>query len=181
MWRRLTTPHSDTANVFLSQEVPDLDQGAALLDDHVDGEMGVHGTHFVPETLQWHKSMRGKQNWCWNNRQGQPEACTGFITGPTETSISELSPKWLPWSCSGRGCRWCGLWPTPSCFPTIYPHEAEEKKKKKKSTAAQITCMKQVLKQSAHMWAKYWPCRPPLENATTFTFCSSCCLPVAIH
>lgn len=61
MQGRLTSPHSDTANVLLSQEVPDLNQGAALLDDHVDGEMGVHGTHFVPETLQWHKSMRGTE------------------------------------------------------------------------------------------------------------------------
>lgn len=36
------------------------------------------------------------------------------------------SPKWLPWSCFGRGCKWCGLWPAPSYYPTIYPHEAGE-------------------------------------------------------
>lgn len=48
----LTRPHSDTADVLLSQEVPDLHHGSILLDDYVDGEMGVHGTHFVPETLQ---------------------------------------------------------------------------------------------------------------------------------
>lgn len=40
--------------------------------------------------------------------------------------IKLFSPKWLPWSCSGHGCRWCGLWPVPSCCPTIYLHEAEE-------------------------------------------------------
>lgn len=37
-----------------------------------------------------------------------------------------FSPEWLPWSCSGHGCRWCGLWPAPSCCPTIYLHEADE-------------------------------------------------------
>jgi len=34
-------------------------------------------------------------------------------------------PGWPPWSCSGHDCRWCGLWPTPSCYPTIYPHAAK--------------------------------------------------------
>lgn len=49
---RLTSPHSDAADVFLSQEVPDLHQSSSLLDDDVDGEMGVHRAHFVPEALQ---------------------------------------------------------------------------------------------------------------------------------
>lgn len=48
----LTVPHTDTADVLLSQEVPDLHQSSSLLDDDVDGEMGVHRAHFVPETLQ---------------------------------------------------------------------------------------------------------------------------------
>lgn len=47
----LTSPHSDAANVFLSQEVPDFHHGTTLLDDNVDGEMGVHGTHFIAESL----------------------------------------------------------------------------------------------------------------------------------
>ena len=45
----LTSSHANTADVLLSQEVPDLDQRASLLDDHVDGEMGVHRAHLVPE------------------------------------------------------------------------------------------------------------------------------------
>lgn len=49
---RLTRPHSDAADVLLSQEVPDLHQSAGLLDDDVNGEMGVHRAHFVSETLQ---------------------------------------------------------------------------------------------------------------------------------
>lgn len=48
----LTRSHSDATNVLLSQEVSDFHQGAALLDDNVDGEMGVDGTHFVAESLQ---------------------------------------------------------------------------------------------------------------------------------
>ena len=47
----LTSSHANTADVLLSQEVPDLDQRASLLDDHIDGEMGVHRAHLVPEAL----------------------------------------------------------------------------------------------------------------------------------
>lgn len=55
---RLTSPHSDTADVLLSQEVPDLHQSSRLLNDDVDGEMGVHRAHLVPETLQSDKRAR---------------------------------------------------------------------------------------------------------------------------
>lgn len=48
----LTLPHSDTADVLLSQKVPDFYHASTILDDNVDGEMGIHGAHFVPETLQ---------------------------------------------------------------------------------------------------------------------------------
>lgn len=41
-------------------------------------------------------------------------------------SKNRSSPKWLPWSCSGHGCRWCELSPAPFCCPTICPHEAED-------------------------------------------------------
>lgn len=47
----LTSPHTDTADVLLSQEVPNLDQRSGLLNDNVDGEMGIHRAHLVPETL----------------------------------------------------------------------------------------------------------------------------------
>lgn len=36
---------------LLAQEVSDLNSGSILLDDTVDGEMGVDGTHFVLEAL----------------------------------------------------------------------------------------------------------------------------------
>lgn len=52
---RLTISHSYTPDVLLSEEVPDLHQSSSLLNDNVDGEMGVHRTHFVPETL-WSKA-----------------------------------------------------------------------------------------------------------------------------
>lgn len=48
----LTTPHSDTADVLLPQKVPDLHHSSILLNDDVDGEMGIHRSHFVAETLQ---------------------------------------------------------------------------------------------------------------------------------
>lgn len=47
----LTSPHTNTADVLLSQEVPDLNQSSVLLNDNVDGEMGIHRAHLVPETL----------------------------------------------------------------------------------------------------------------------------------
>ena len=47
----LTSSHANAADVLLPQEVPNLDQRPCLLDDHVDGEMGVHRAHLVPETL----------------------------------------------------------------------------------------------------------------------------------
>ena len=71
---RLTSPHSDAADVFLSQEVPDLHQSSSLLDDDVDGEMGVHRAHFVPEALQSDRTrdaFRQKLNCSTNN--GQPD------------------------------------------------------------------------------------------------------------
>lgn len=49
---QLTTPHLDSADVLLSQEVPNLHQSSILLNDNVDGEMGIHRAHFVAETLQ---------------------------------------------------------------------------------------------------------------------------------
>jgi len=36
---------------FLSQEVTDLDSVSTILDDGVDGKMGVDSTHFVEEAL----------------------------------------------------------------------------------------------------------------------------------
>lgn len=48
----LTCPHSDTADVFLTKEISDLHQRPTLLHDNVDGEMGIHRTHFVTEPLK---------------------------------------------------------------------------------------------------------------------------------
>ena len=39
--------HAHLAHELLSQEVSDLDEGAALRDGAVDGEMGVDGAHLV--------------------------------------------------------------------------------------------------------------------------------------
>lgn len=36
---------------FFAQEIADLKLLAVFLDDRVDGEMGIHGTHFVLEAL----------------------------------------------------------------------------------------------------------------------------------
>ena len=57
----LTSPHSDAADVLLSQEVPDLHQSSSLLNDDVDGEMGVHRAHLVPETLQSDRRARERR------------------------------------------------------------------------------------------------------------------------
>ena len=39
--------HAHLAHELLSKEVSDLDEGAALRDGAVDGEMGVDGAHLV--------------------------------------------------------------------------------------------------------------------------------------
>lgn len=44
-----TLSHVDPAHPLLAEEVPDLETGAVLLDDHVDGEMGVDGSALVLE------------------------------------------------------------------------------------------------------------------------------------
>jgi len=154
MCSRLTRPHSDAADVLLSKEVPDLHQCSSLLNDHVDGEMGVHRAHFVPETLQSETSVRRSElNWWrkrntlfYNNKGGiSLHSHTREITARKSANPTikagqraafhwasliqqrwQVLPAWRPWSCSGRGCKWCGPWPAPSCFPTIYPHEAKE-------------------------------------------------------
>lgn len=41
---------------LLAQEVTDLDRSAILLDNAVDGEMGIYGTHFVTESLKTSQS-----------------------------------------------------------------------------------------------------------------------------
>ena len=38
-------------DVLLAQEVSDLDEGAALRDGAVDGEVSIHGPHLVTESL----------------------------------------------------------------------------------------------------------------------------------
>lgn len=66
----LTCPHSDTADVFLTKEISDLHQRPTLLHDNVDGEMGIHRTHFVTEPLKWDKmietwgtAVKGAMKW----------------------------------------------------------------------------------------------------------------------
>ena len=44
--------HADPAHKLLAQKVADLDEGAALRDGAVDGEMGVDGAHLVLVALQ---------------------------------------------------------------------------------------------------------------------------------
>jgi hypothetical protein len=44
--------HPDASDEFLSQEVPDLDEGAALGDGAVDGEVSVDGAHLVLVALR---------------------------------------------------------------------------------------------------------------------------------
>lgn len=46
------TPARSRFSHLLAQEVTDLKLAAALLDDAVDGEMGVDGTHLVLEALK---------------------------------------------------------------------------------------------------------------------------------
>lgn len=52
-----TLSHADTADVLLSQKVPDLHQRAALLDHHVNGEMGIYRSHLVSEALKNKRNM----------------------------------------------------------------------------------------------------------------------------
>lgn len=58
VYRNLTLPHANSTYVLLSQKVPDFDHVSILLDDNINGEMGIHGAHFVPETLQA-KKLKG--------------------------------------------------------------------------------------------------------------------------
>jgi len=46
-----TLKHRDGANALLAEEVTDLHESSTLLKVDVDGEMGVHKTHLVLETL----------------------------------------------------------------------------------------------------------------------------------
>ena len=43
---------SRTGTDLLAQEVTDLQRTTTLLDDAVDGEMGIHSTHLVLEALE---------------------------------------------------------------------------------------------------------------------------------
>lgn len=101
---RLTTPHLDAADVLLPQEVPDLHHGAVLLDDHVDGEMGIHGAHFVPETLQTgaraavNQSVKGKQNPPFY----QQYPATGQVIG--YTNPREVAEQRAPFIASQHCC-----------------------------------------------------------------------------
>ena len=49
-----TGGHAHLPDELLAQEVPDLDEGAALSDGAIDGEMSVHGPHLVQESLEQH-------------------------------------------------------------------------------------------------------------------------------
>lgn len=55
--------HVHLADVLLAQEVTDLDHAVVLGGHAVDGEMGVHGTHLVQETVShtW-KGIIGNKN-----------------------------------------------------------------------------------------------------------------------
>lgn len=46
-----TLKHGDVTNNLLSEEVADLDSILLLVDDDVDGEMGVNKTHLVLEAV----------------------------------------------------------------------------------------------------------------------------------
>jgi len=46
-----TIQHADMSHSFLAQKVTDLDSSAIVLDNAVNGEMSVDGTHFVSEAL----------------------------------------------------------------------------------------------------------------------------------
>jgi hypothetical protein len=48
---KITVHLYDQGAHLLAKEVTDLHSSTSVLDDAVDGEVGVHGTHFVQETL----------------------------------------------------------------------------------------------------------------------------------
>jgi hypothetical protein len=48
----------DSMTHLFAQEITDFDESSVLLDDAVDREMSVYGTHFVSETLEYHEYWR---------------------------------------------------------------------------------------------------------------------------
>ena len=60
--------HADPAHKLLAQKVADLDEGAALRDGAVDGEMGVDGAHLVLVALNEgvHVCSEDKEKSCSN-------------------------------------------------------------------------------------------------------------------
>merc|ERR1740128_1233738 len=51
LFSTVTPGHAHLPDVLLSQEVPDLDQGTALCDGAIDGEMSVDGPHLEQESI----------------------------------------------------------------------------------------------------------------------------------
>ena len=50
-----TWPHSNPAYVFFTQKISDFHKRTILLNNNVDGEVGIHWPHLVTETLDLNK------------------------------------------------------------------------------------------------------------------------------
>lgn len=75
--------------------------------------MGIYRSHLVSEALE--------------NKWNVPYITQSISLTLCKCTKIEYLPGWPPWSCSEHDCRWCGLWPTPSCYPTTCPLAAETK------------------------------------------------------
>ena len=50
-----TWPHSNPAYVFFTQKISDFHKRTILLNNNVDGEVGIHRPHLVTEALGLNK------------------------------------------------------------------------------------------------------------------------------
>lgn len=84
-----TCPHTDTADVLLSQEVSDLHESAVILHHHINGEMGIYRSHLVSEALKNKMNMHHNSSYLFLFNILAKTLIQSFKSGYTEDLLLE--------------------------------------------------------------------------------------------